>query len=124
MKQDYQKTMYACFIGYIVQAIVNSFVPLLFVTFQNTYRIPLSQITLLITINFVVQLLVELLSAGFVDKIIFGRLNYSKEASSYKKSAQFYNECVQKVIEFCVSRNKAYHIKDGTFTHVKEHKNV
>lgn len=69
MKQDYQKTMYACFIGYIVQAIVNSFVPLLFVTFQNTYHIPLSQITLLITINFVVQLCVDLLSAGFVDKI-------------------------------------------------------
>ncbi len=69
MKFDYKKTMYACFIGYIVQAIVNSFVPLLFVTFQNTYRIPLSQITLLITINFVVQLLVDLLSAGFVDKI-------------------------------------------------------
>lgn len=69
MKQDYQKTMYACFIGYIVQAVVNSFVPLLFVTFQNTYHIPLSQITLLITINFVVQLCVDLLSAGFVDKI-------------------------------------------------------
>lgn len=33
MKQNYQKTMYACFIGYIVQAIVNNFVPLLFVTF-------------------------------------------------------------------------------------------
>ena len=69
MKQDYQKTMYACFIGYIVQAVINSFVPLLFVTFQNTYHIPLSQITLLITINFVVQLCVDLLSAGFVDKI-------------------------------------------------------
>lgn len=69
MKFDYKKTMYACFIAYIVQAIVNSFVPLLFVTFQNTYQIPLSQITLLITINFVVQLLVDLLSAGFVDKI-------------------------------------------------------
>lgn len=69
MKFDYKKTMYACFIGYIVQAIVNSFVPLLFVTFQNTYQIPLSQITLLVTINFVVQLLVDLLSTGFVDKI-------------------------------------------------------
>lgn len=46
--------MYACFIGYIVQAIVNNFVPLLFVTFQNTYQIPLSQITVLITINFMI----------------------------------------------------------------------
>lgn len=43
--------------------------PLLFVTFQKTYGMPLSQTTLLITVNFVVQLLVDLLSAGFVDKI-------------------------------------------------------
>lgn len=69
MEKKYTKTIYACFIGYIVQAVVNSFVPLLFVTFQKTYGIPLSQITLLITVNFVVQLLVDLLSAGFVDKI-------------------------------------------------------
>ena len=61
--------MYACFIGYIVQAVVNSFVPLLFVTFQTEYHIPLTQITLLITVNFVIQLVVDLLSAGFVDKI-------------------------------------------------------
>lgn len=69
MKKNYTKTIYACFIGYIVQAVVNSFVPLLFVTFQKTYGMPLSQTTLLITVNFVVQLLVDLLSAGFVDKI-------------------------------------------------------
>ena len=69
MKFDYQKTTYACFIGYIVQAIVNSFVPLLFVTFQKNYDIPLSKITLLITVNFMIQLLIDLLSAGFIDKI-------------------------------------------------------
>lgn len=61
--------MYACFIGYIVQAIVNNFAPLLFVTFQNSYQIPLSKITLLITVNFLIQLLIDLLSAGFIDKI-------------------------------------------------------
>lgn len=69
MKENYTKTIYAYFIGYIIQAVVNSFVPLLFVTFRKTYDIPLSQITLLITVNFVVQLLIDLLSAGFVDKI-------------------------------------------------------
>ena len=69
MKNNYKMTMYACFIGYIVQAVVNSFVPLLFVTFQTEYHIPLTQITLLITVNFVIQLVVDLLSAGFVDKI-------------------------------------------------------
>lgn len=61
--------MYACFIGYIVQAIVNNFLPLLFVTFQKTYSIPLTQITLLITLNFGIQLVIDMLSAGFVDKI-------------------------------------------------------
>lgn len=69
MKDNCKKTMYACFIGYIVQAVVNNFVPLLFVTFQKTYDIPLSRITLLITLNFAVQLLVDMLSAGLVDKI-------------------------------------------------------
>lgn len=64
-----KKTLTACFIGYIVQAVVNNFVPLLFVTFQNTYKIPLTQITLLITVNFIVQLIVDLLSAVFINKI-------------------------------------------------------
>lgn len=69
MNEKYKKTVYACFIGYIVQAIVNNFVPLLFLTFESTYQIPLGQITMLITINFGIQLLVDLLSTGFVDKI-------------------------------------------------------
>lgn len=69
MRDKYQKTIYACFTGYIVQAVVNNFVPLLFLTFEAAYRIPLSQITMLITFNFGVQLLVDLLSAGFVDRI-------------------------------------------------------
>ena len=69
MKIGYQITMYACFTGYIAQAIVNNFVPLLFVTFQNDYQIPLAQITMLITVNFIVQLLIDMLSAGFIDKI-------------------------------------------------------
>lgn len=69
MKDNYQNTMYACFVGYIVQAIVNNFVPLLFLTFESSYGIPLSQITMLITFNFGIQLLVDLLSAKFVDKI-------------------------------------------------------
>lgn len=69
MKQNYKRTIYACFIGYIVQAIVNNFVPLLFVTFQKSYNIPLSKITMLITLNFLIQLLVDMFSAWFIDKI-------------------------------------------------------
>lgn len=69
MKNKYQKTLYACFIGYIVQAIINNFVPLLFLTFQSTYDISLSKITFLVTVNFGLQLIVDLLAIGFVDRI-------------------------------------------------------
>ena len=69
MENKYNKTIVSCFIGYIVQAIVNNFVPLLFLTFHNTYGIPMTQITLLITFNFGLQLLIDLLSVAFVDKI-------------------------------------------------------
>ncbi len=66
---SHEATINACFIGYIVQAIVNNFVPLLFVTFNSSYGIPMSQITLLITFNFGVQLLVDSISPPIVDKI-------------------------------------------------------
>ena len=66
--KNYNNTIVACYIGYIVQAIVNNFVPLLFITFQNTYNISLDRITLLVTVNFGVQLLVDLLSSKLVDK--------------------------------------------------------
>jgi len=65
----YRHTFVSCFVGYIVQAIVNNFVPLLFITFQSTYGIPLSRITLLVTFNFVVQILTDLVAAKYVDRI-------------------------------------------------------
>ena len=69
MKVNYNSTIRSCFIGYIVQAIVNNFVPLLFITFQSQYSIPLSKITLLITINFGLQLIIDFASAFFIDRI-------------------------------------------------------
>lgn len=69
MDKAYNKTLIACFVGYIVQAIVNNFVPLLFLTFHSSYGIPMTKITLLITFNFGLQLLVDLLSVTFVDRI-------------------------------------------------------
>lgn len=69
MKFTYKTTIAVCFLGYIVQAIVNNFIPLLFITLQETYQIPLSQITLLVTINFGIQLLVDMLSSLFMDRI-------------------------------------------------------
>ncbi len=69
MKNQYNQTIRACFVGYIVQAIVNNFTPLLFLFFQRSYHIPLSQITLLVTFNFGIQLFIDLACVGFVDKI-------------------------------------------------------
>ncbi|MCD8190736.1 MAG: MFS transporter [Clostridiales bacterium] len=69
IRASYDHTIYACYLGYITQAIVNNFAPLLFLTFRSSYGIPLEQITLLVTLNFGVQLTVDFLSARFVDKI-------------------------------------------------------
>ena len=82
MRRSYQRTICACYIGYIVQAIVNNFVPLLFVMFEQTYRIPLAKITLLITINFSIQLAVDLLSAGFLDRIGYRAAIYLSHLAS------------------------------------------
>ena len=69
MKLTYKNTLVSCFIGYIVQAITINFIPLLFITFQNSYQIPLSQITLLVTVNFTVQLLIDITAPLYVDKL-------------------------------------------------------
>ncbi len=66
---NYKRTIYACYGGYITQAIVNNYAPLLFLTFQREFSIPLEQITLLVTINFLIQLVIDLISAKFVDII-------------------------------------------------------
>lgn len=69
MKLTYKNTIYACFIGYIVQAIVVNFIPLLFLTFHASYGISFAKITLLVTFNFGVQLITDLLAAKYVDKM-------------------------------------------------------
>ena len=81
-EKNYGLTIKAGFIGYIVQAIVNNFLPLLFIQMQNEFAIPLSQITLFITINFVIQLLVDLLSTPVIEKI------------GYRASMLISNACV------------------------------
>ena len=65
----WRHTQYASYLGYITQAIVNNLSPLLFLIFQDVFQIPLEKITLLVTVNFCVQLSVDLIAARFVDKI-------------------------------------------------------
>lgn len=69
------------------------------------------------TPNLIEQDLANILQTiSFVDKIIFGRTNYSKEVSAYRNHKQFYNECAQQVIAFCNEQGLAYHIKEGTIS--------
>ncbi len=69
------------------------------------------------TPNIMKQDLAQLLEeVSFVDRIIFGRMNYSKEVTAYTGHKQFYNECAAVVIQFCNQHNISYHIKDGTIT--------
>jgi len=69
IKENYNHTIYASYIGYITQAIINNFTPLLFLTFATDYNLTLDKITLITTINFLVQLLVDFISAKVIDKV-------------------------------------------------------
>lgn len=67
------------------------------------------------TPNFIEQDLREVLDAvSFVDKIIFGRLNYNAKVSEFTNAKEFYNSLVCSVIKFCKKNRIKYHIKQGT----------
>ena len=69
MKKNYKLTMFCSFGGCLVQAMVINYLPLLFVAFQEDFGLSLQQVTLLVTINFIVQLTVDFLAAFFIDRI-------------------------------------------------------
>lgn len=70
------------------------------------------------TPNLIEQDLKEILeSISFVDKIIFGRTNYSTEVTrGYSEHKHFYNERAAEVIWFCKEHKIKYHIKEKTIT--------
>lgn len=69
IKNNYKHTFFASYAGYFVQAIINNFLPLLFLTLQNSFNLSYDKISLLIVINFGIQLCVDFFSAYFIDKI-------------------------------------------------------
>lgn len=69
MKFTYKHTKYTCYLGSVTSAIINNFAALLFVVFNRDFGISIEQISLLITTNFAVQLVVDYLGARYVDKI-------------------------------------------------------
>ena len=69
MKKNYQKTLLACYLGFVTQAISANFVPLLFLTFKSTYGITLDKIALIPLVFYLTQLLVDLGATKFADKL-------------------------------------------------------
>lgn len=77
------------------------------------------------TPNIVNQKIDDLLKrVSFVDKIIFGKMNYNVTSNKFDDNLKFYRECAAKVIKFCKEKNIKYHIKDGTPYHKENTKNI
>lgn len=68
-KKRYEKTLLACYLGFVTQAICANFVPLLFLTFYNTYGISFGKLALIPTFFFFTQLVVDFVCTKVVDKI-------------------------------------------------------
>ena len=68
-KLTYKHTITACFTAYVVQAIVCNFAPLLFVSWEQEFNISIAQLTVVVTITFLTQIIVDLLSAKFSDRV-------------------------------------------------------
>ena len=69
IRNNYKHTLAAGYISFITQATINKFAPLLFITFQKDWGITLGQLAAISTYNFMVQLVADLISARFIDKI-------------------------------------------------------
>ncbi len=69
IRKSYNHTIYASYVGYITQAIVNNFAPLLFLTFMSDFKLTMESITLITTVNFAVQLAVDAVAVKVVDRI-------------------------------------------------------
>ena len=74
IRTGYRHTIYACYLGYITQAVVNMLPPLLFLIFQDTFGISLGQITALVTVNFCVQIAVDLIVGRISDRVGYRKL--------------------------------------------------
>ncbi len=69
MSEKYNKTLLACYLGFITQAITANFTPLLFLMFNKNYEVSLGKIALIPAMFFLTQLVVDIICAQVVDKI-------------------------------------------------------
>jgi len=82
MEKNYKKTLLACYLGFITQAIVANFTPLLFLKFHSAYGIPIGKIALISTTFYFTQLIVDVICAKYVDRIGYRRSVVVSEAAS------------------------------------------
>lgn len=82
MSKNYRKTLTACYLGFITQAIAANFAPLLFLKFHHDYNIPLGKIALISTVFFLTQLIVDVLCSYFADRIGYRRCVVASELCS------------------------------------------
>lgn len=68
-QKNYKKTLTACYLGFVTQAISANFTPLLFLTFKGTYGITLEKIALIPLVFYFTQLLVDIVAAKFADRV-------------------------------------------------------
>lgn len=68
-QKNYKKTLTACYLGFVTQAIAANFAPLLFLTFRSTYGISLEKIAMIPLVFYLAQLLIDLAATRFADKI-------------------------------------------------------
>ena len=80
--KKYRKTLIACYLGFVTQAICANFVPLLFITFHRSYGISFSSLALISTVFFFTQLIVDLLCAKIVDYIGYRTCVVAAEVTS------------------------------------------
>ncbi len=69
MEENYRQTLKACYTGFITQAILNNLAPLLFVVFQDQYRVSFEMLGRLILINFMTQIVADLIAVKYASKI-------------------------------------------------------
>lgn len=82
MQPNYRKTLIACYLGFVTQAITANFAPLLFLTFHHDYQISLGQIALIPTAFFLTQLVVDAFCARYVDRIGYRRAVVASQVAS------------------------------------------
>ncbi len=82
MGKNYKRTLIACYLGFITQAITANFAPLLFLKFHKDYAIPLGKIAMISTMFFLTQLIVDVLCAKYVDRIGYRKSVVASEVCS------------------------------------------